>query len=167
VTQILPANDSQAFAHAVQLLRAHRVIAFPTDTVYGIGAHGFSEHAIAQLFAVKNARARQSDSVFYSPMRNTCRSSRAKFLTLHVCSRQNSGLGALTLVVPASARVPKIFDCGRRYGSPVRVPNHRITRALIDALGVPLAATSANISGGRDPAKRGCKYAHNSMDAFR
>jgi len=59
--------------------------------------------------------------------------------------------GGLTLVVPAAARVPKILITGGDRVA-VRVPNHRTTRALIDGLGEPLAATSANISGGRDPA---------------
>lgn len=149
-TRILPATDPNAFAYAVQLLREHRVIAFPTDTVYGIGAHGFSEHAIEQLFVVKTRERGRAIPYLLSDAEHlnvvareipeTARRLATKFWP-----------GALTLVVRASARVPKILIAGGETVA-VRVPNHRLTRALIDALGVPLAATSANLSGGRDPA---------------
>ncbi len=55
------------------------------------------------------------------------------------------------LVVPAAARVPRLLLAGGDRVA-ARVPNHPTTRALIDALGAPLAATSANLSGARDPA---------------
>ncbi len=149
-TQILPANDTEAFAHAVRLLRAGKVIAFPTDTVYGVGASGFNERAIEQLFVVK---ARERDKAIPYLIANT------KDLTLVARAipdaarilAQKFWPGALTLVVPASARVPKILIAGGDAIA-VRVPHHSIARALIDSLGSPLAATSANISGGRDPA---------------
>jgi len=150
VTQVLPAADPQAFEQAVQLLRAHRVIAFPTDTVYGVGAHGFSEHAIEQLFVVKTRERGKAIPYLLSDVEHLNLVAReipdaARLLAAKFWP------GALTLVVPASARVPRILIAGGDTVA-VRVPNHRITRALIDALGVPLAATSANISGGRDPA---------------
>jgi L-threonylcarbamoyladenylate synthase len=148
-TQILSASDTEAFAHAVRLLRAGKVIAFPTDTVYGVGASGFNERAIEQLYVVKArergkaipyllADAKDLQSVARE-IPNAARLLAAKFWP-----------GALTLVVPASARVPKILIAGGDSVA-VRVPNHSTTRALIDSLRVPLAATSANISGGRDP----------------
>lgn len=149
-TQILPAADTQAFAHAVRLLRAHQVIAFPTDTVYGIGAHGFSEHAIAQLFAVKTRERGKAIPYLLSSAEHLNLVARDIPDTAHLLAMK-FWPGALTLVVPASARVPKILIAGGDTIA-VRVPNHRLARALIDALGVPLAATSANISGERDPA---------------
>ncbi len=149
-TQILPANDTEAFAFAARLVRAGRVIAFPTDTVYGVGAHGFNERAIVQLFLAKN-RSRDkaipyllSDAAELSAVAREISSS-ASLLA------QRFWPGGLTLVVPASPRVPKILIAGGDKVA-VRVPNHPITRSLIDALRVPLAATSANISGAKDPA---------------
>lgn len=149
-TQILPATDTQVFAHAVRLLRAYKVIAFPTDTVYGVGAHGFSERAIEQIFVVKTRERGKAIPYLLSDAEHlplvareipdAARSLATKFWP-----------GALTLIVPASARVPKLLIAGGDRVA-VRVPNNRVTRALIDALGVPLAATSANLSGGRDPA---------------
>jgi L-threonylcarbamoyladenylate synthase len=148
-TQILSASDTEAFAHAVRLLRAGKVIAFPTDTVYGIGASGFNERAIEQLYVVKARERRKAIPYLLADAKdlqsvareipNAARLLAAKFWP-----------GALTLVVLASARVPKILIAGGDSVA-VRVPNHATTRALIDSLRAPLAATSANISGGRDP----------------
>lgn len=148
-TSIYPIRDTEAFAHAVRLLRAGKVIAFPTDTVYGVGASGFNERAIEQLYVVKQrerdkaipyllADARALD-VVARMIPNVARVLAAKFWP-----------GALTLVVPASSRVPKILMAGGDTVA-VRVPNHPSTHALIDSLGVPLAATSANLSGATDP----------------
>lgn len=149
-TQVLPASDTEAFAHAVRLLRAGKVVAFPTDTVYGVGAHGFNERAIEQLFLAKN-RARDKAIPYLL----------ARADDLSLVAREIPGAarlltakfwpGALTLVVPAAARVPQILIAGGDSVA-VRVPAHLATRALIDALHAPLAASSANISGARDPA---------------
>ncbi len=148
-TQVLPANDTEALAHAVRLLRAGKVIAFPTDTVYGVGAHGFNERAIDQLFLAKNRGrdkpipyllANQSDLALVAiDIPHAAQVLAGKFWP-----------GGLTLVVPAAARVPRVLTSGGDSIA-VRVPHHPTTRALIDALRVPLAATSANISGARDP----------------
>lgn len=148
-TQVLPANDTEALAHAVRLLRAGKVISFPTDTVYGVGAHGFNERAIEQLFLAKNRGrdkpipyllANQADlSLVASEIPSSARLLANKFWP-----------GGLTLVVPAAARVPRILISGGDKIA-VRVPHHPTTRALIDSLRAPLAATSANISGAHDP----------------
>jgi L-threonylcarbamoyladenylate synthase len=149
-TQILPAAETQALAHAVRLLRAGKVIAFPTDTVYGLGAHGFNERAIEQLYVVKERPSEKAIPYLLAnaadlklvarEIPDAARLLAAKFWP-----------GGLTLVVPASARVPKSLIAGGDSIA-VRVPNHPTTRALIDAVGAPLAATSANLSGGSDPA---------------
>jgi L-threonylcarbamoyladenylate synthase len=149
-TQILPTTDTQAFAHAVRLLRAGRVIAFPTDTVYGVGASGFNERAIEQLFVAKD-RARDKAIPY---LLNDARDLDLVARDLPPAARLLAGKfwpGALTLIVPASARVPKILIAGGDSIA-VRVPNHPTTRALIDSLRAPLAATSANLSGATDPA---------------
>jgi L-threonylcarbamoyladenylate synthase len=149
-TQILSANDTQAFAHAVRLLRAGKVIAFPTDTVYGVGASGFDERAIEQLYVVKD-RPRDKAIPYLV----------ASAADLKLVARdipqaarrlaEKFWPGGLTLVVPVAPRVPKILIAGGNSIA-VRVPNHPTTRALIDAVGMPLATTSANLSGGSDPA---------------
>jgi L-threonylcarbamoyladenylate synthase len=148
-TQILPASDTEAFAHAVRLLRAGKVIAFPTDTVYGVGAHGFNESAIEQIYVVKD---RSRDKAIPYLLANPAEISLVA-REVPVAARLLAAKfwpGGLTLVVPATARVPKILMGGGDTVA-VRVPNQSTTRALIDAVGVPLAATSANLSGAPDP----------------
>ncbi len=149
-TQCLSCDNLQSLDDAVQRLRAGYAIAFPTDTVYGLGADGFNERAIEQLFVVKERErgkaipyllADASDLVHVvQEMPRAAQLLAEKFWP-----------GGLTLVVPASPRVPKILIAGGDTVA-VRVPNHPITRTLIAKMGVPLATTSANISGGPDPA---------------
>ena len=149
-TQLAPASDTESFAHAVRLLRAGKVIAFPTDTVYGVGAHGLNERAIAQLFLVKDRSRTKAIPYLLASAADLSLVAReipeAAWVLAH-----RFWPGGLTLVVPANQQVPKLLTAGGDSVA-VRVPNHPVTRALIDSLRAPLAATSANISGGRDPA---------------
>jgi L-threonylcarbamoyladenylate synthase len=148
-TQILPASDTQGLAHAVRLLRAGKVIAYPTDTVYGVGANGFDERAIEQLYIVKERPRDKAIPYLLADGADVSLVARE----IPVAARLLAAKfwpGALTLVIPASARVPKILTAGGDSVA-VRVPNHLTTRALIDAVGSPLATTSANLSGAPDP----------------
>ncbi len=149
-TQVLSASDTQAFGHAVRLLRAGKPIAFTTDTVYAVGATGFSEHAIEQLYIAKNRGRDKAIPYLMATIDDLALVARQ----LPEAAMQLAAKfwpGALTLVVPAAARVPKILIAGGDSVA-VRIPNHPTTRALIDAVGAPLAATSGNLSGARDPA---------------
>ncbi len=148
-TQVLPATDTEAFGHAVRLLRAGKVIAFPTDTVYGVGANGFNERAIEQLFVVKSRERGKAIPYLLAHEHDLEMVAREIPDAAHVLA-QAFWPGGLTLVVRATDRVPRVLIAGGDSIA-VRVPNHPTTRALIDSLRAPLAATSANISGGRDP----------------
>ena len=148
-TQILPASDTQALAHAVRLLRAGRVIAFPTDTVYGVGANGFDERAVEQLFDAKNRARDKALPLLLAHTRELQRVAR-EIPPIAQLLAKNFWPGALTIVLFAKANVPRIVTAGGETVA-VRVPNHPTARALIDAFGAPLAATSANISGAPDP----------------
>ncbi len=148
-TQTLPASDTAAIAHAVRLLRAGKVIAFPTDTVYGVGVSGFNARAIEQLFAAKNRPLDKAIPLLLASAKDLALVASAISATARVLA-EKFWPGALTLVVPANGRVPKILLAGGASVA-VRVPNNAIAQTLISALGAPLAATSANISGARDP----------------
>ncbi|MBI3913184.1 MAG: threonylcarbamoyl-AMP synthase [Chloroflexi bacterium] len=148
-TQILPARDTAAFAHAVRLLRAGKVIAFPTDTVYGVGVAGFNARAIEQLFVAKSRPLDKAIPLLLADARDLARVASEISAAARVLA-EKFWPGALTLVVPASERVPKILLAGGASVA-VRVPNHAIVHTLISSLDAPLAATSANISGARDP----------------
>ncbi len=148
-TQILRASDTEAFGHAVRLLRAGKVIAYPTDTVYGVGASGFNERAIEQLYVVKQRPREKAIPYLLASVESLQLVAReipdaARLLAAKFWP------GGLTLIVPATLRVPKILTAGGDTIA-VRVPNQATTRALIDAVGAPLATTSANLSGAPDP----------------
>lgn len=149
-TQILSASDKDALAQAVRLLRSGQVVAFPTDTVYGIGVDAFNSRAIEQMFVVKNRSREKAIPILLASVRSLSLVARAISADARLLA-EKFWPGALTLVVPAAARVPKILIAGGDSVA-VRVPNHPATRALIDALRAPLAATSANISKQPDPA---------------
>jgi len=148
-TRVFPTDKPGAIAEAVHFLRAGQVVAFPTDTVYGVGAHAFIEQAVALLYVVKDRPPEK-----FIPLLVTGSSDLPKIaqsvpdLAWRLAER--FWPGALTLVLPKAPCVPAIVSAGP--GVAVRAPDHAVVRALIRALGAPLAATSANLSGGPSPA---------------
>lgn len=147
-TRILSVNDPSALAAALEILRQGGMIAFPTDTVYGVGAHAFQPEAVEQLYTVKGRSAEKAIPLLMASagdlplvaaeVPEAARRLAARFWP-----------GGLTLVVPRHPRVPDAVSPGPTVA--VRVPDHRCPLALIAALGVPLAATSANLSGQPSP----------------
>ena len=148
-TEILPASDKKCFARAIELLKRGEVVAFPTDTVYGVGADGLNERAIEKLFAAKDRPRDKAIPFLLASEKDLIQVAREIPQEVNILA-QKFWPGALTLIVPAHPRVPKILIADGDSVA-VRVPNHPITRALIQELGVPLAATSANISAQPDP----------------
>ena len=149
-TRVLVAGDTQAMAHAVRLIRMGKVIAFPTDTVYGVGAHGFNERAIEHIYVVKERPTDKAIPYLLAQAADISLVAREIPQAARILA-EVFWPGPLTLVIPAAVRVPKVLTAGGDTVA-VRVPNQPITRALIDAVGAPLAATSANLSGATDPA---------------
>jgi len=146
---ILPSTPS-AIARAAALLRAGRLVAFPTETVYGLGADATSEHAVAEIFAAKG-RPRFNPLIVHVPglveaealavFDDRARRAAAAFwpgpLTLVLRRRGDSGLSLL-----ASAGLDTVA---------LRAPAHAVAQALLRATGRPIAAPSANRSGRVSP----------------
>ena len=146
----LPATSVEALEEALALLRAGAVIAFPTDTVYGVGAAGLNPGAIAQIYTVKARPLSQAIPLLLAdPEDLGSVSATVPPRAAELAARYWPG--GLTLVVPAARHLPSILLAG---GSTVaiRVPDHAWVRELIRRLGQPLAATSANLHGGPNPA---------------
>jgi L-threonylcarbamoyladenylate synthase len=140
-------QESDTLAHALALLRAGEPIAFPTDTVYGVGA-AVRDAAVLRLYAVKRRPRTQAIPLLIADTAD---------LALVAAEVPSMALrlarlwpGALTLVLPAAPGLPPELLAGGATVA-VRLPDHTWLRALIRALGGPLAATSANLHGGRDP----------------
>jgi L-threonylcarbamoyladenylate synthase len=128
---------------ASKLLREGKVVAFPTETVYGLGASAFNREAIERVYEIKG-REKQ------------------KALTVHIASKEDLNLfakeippiaerlislfwpGPLTIILPKRKEVPKEISPTEKVG--LRMPSHPISLSLIEGSG-PLVAPSANLSG--------------------
>jgi L-threonylcarbamoyladenylate synthase len=132
-------------ARAVEVLRGGGVIAFPTDTVYGIGAHAMLPAAVERLYAVKG---RPRDKAIPLLLSGADVLSQVVALVPEdaYALAERFWPGALTMVLRRAASVPDAVTAGGDTVA-VRVPDHPVTQALLVALGAPLAATSANLSG--------------------
>ncbi len=144
-TLFLSAEGADTAAIAAELVKNGQLVAVPTETVYGLGANGLDEAAVAKIF---EAKGRPQDNP----------------LILHLCGAEQIDLfchdvpaeaymlaekfwpGPLTMVLPARDTVPKRTTGGLSTVA-VRCPDCAITQQIIRLSGVPLAAPSANISG--------------------
>ena len=135
---------------AAAILRDGGLVAFPTETVYGLGANGLNPVAVARIFEVKQRPAfdplilhvgspDQASELFLYPDDN-----RIKALT------ERFWPGPLTIVAPRKPIVPDIVTSGMPTVA-VRMPSHPIALQLIRAAGVPVAAPSANLFGRLSP----------------
>lgn len=146
--------DSIAIEEAGQLLRAGALVAFPTETVYGLGADATNGRAVAAIFEAKG-RPRFNPLIVHVP--DLAAAERIAFVT--PAARKIAEAfwpGPLTLVLQRQpeAGVSDLVSAGLDSIA-VRVPAHRIARALLMAAGRPLAAPSANRSGRVSPTTAG------------
>ena len=148
-TLYLSAADAETPVLAAEIIKRGGLVAIPTETVYGLGANGLDENAVARIF---EAKGRPQDNP----------------LILHISGPEQIELfchhipqaaydlaekfwpGPLTMVLPARSNVPRRTTGGLDTVA-VRCPDSDVTREIIRLSGVPLAAPSANISGKPSP----------------
>ncbi len=143
---------SEKIASAAALLRAGRLVAFPTETVYGLGGAATDDTAVARIFEAKgrpsfnplivhvpDLAAAEACAVFDDRARAVAAAFWPGPLTLVLPRRDEAGLSRLV-----SAGLPSVA---------LRVPAHPVAQALLRAAGVPVAAPSANRSGGISPTR--------------
>ena len=138
--------DRSHIARAAERLRAGAVIAFPTDTLYGVGARAADRAAVARLYQVKR---RPSGQPMVLLVRDRDQVDRLAVVTVAAADLMaRFWPGPLTLVLPAR---------GQSDGSTVavRAPNHDVALALLTSLGEPLASSSANPAGQSPPVDAG------------
>ncbi len=130
---------------AADHLRAGRLVAIPTETVYGLAANAFDEYAVAAIFKAKN-RPQFNPLIIHTDRiaRLSGWGLQMPDLALALAARYSPG--PLTYVLPASDRIPDIVTAGSGAVA-VRIPDHPLTLALLSVLDFPLAAPSANPSG--------------------
>ena len=149
VTRIVIADD-RGIAEAAALLRQGKLVAFPTETVYGLGANALDEFAVAAVFGAKE-RPRINPLIVHVRDREEAEEL-VVFNPLASALADAFWPGGLTLVLPRRELSPLalLVSAGLPTAA-VRSPAHPIARALIDAAGVPVAAPSANRAGRISP----------------
>ena len=149
MTEILPATSPKAIKLARHLLREREVVAFPTDTVYGVGANAFERFAVREIFAVKERSRDKGLPVFIYQIDD-----------LNLVARdvpnqawpllQTLWPGALTVVLRKNSALPDDVTGGQETVA-IRIPDHPVSLDLVIQVGHPLAVTSANLSGQPTP----------------
>ncbi len=129
-------------AHAAALIRAGRLVAFPTETVYGLGANALDAAAVERIFAAKG-RPHSSPLIVHVDSVEMARTLAGEWPDAAGILARRYWPGPLTLVLPKTARIPDIVTAGLPTVA-LRMPAHPLALALIRAAGVPLAAPSAN-----------------------
>ncbi len=147
-TEILPATEEH-IARAATVIRAGGLVAFPTETVYGLGADALNEDAVRRIFLAKERPADDPlivHIVHAQQLPQLARQipQRAWDLT------EKFWPGPLTLVLPKTDRVPAVTTGGLDTVA-VRMPSHPVAKRLIELSGVPIAAPSANRFGRPSP----------------
>ncbi len=149
---IVPA-DAENIAAAARAIRDGRLVAFPTETVYGLGADATDDDAVAKVFAAKD-RPKFNPLIVHVADVAAARAAGA-FNPAAEKLAQAFWPGALTLVLPRrDARISLLVSAGLDTVA-VRVPSHKIARALLAAVGLPVAAPSANRAGRVSPTAAG------------
>ena len=144
-TLLLSAADSIAAPTAANLIMNGELVAIPTETVYGLGANGLDEKAVAKIF---EAKGRPQDNPL---ILHICGPEQIELFCHHIPQKaydlaEKFWPGPLTIVLPAKDIVPKRTTGGLSTVA-VRCPDSHVTREIIRLSGVPIAAPSANISG--------------------
>jgi L-threonylcarbamoyladenylate synthase len=139
------APDRDAIARAAAVLRGGGIAAIPTDTLYGLAADPFNAAAVARIFTIKSRQMERAIPLIAASFEQVERTIGAMPPLAGRLARA-FWPGPLTLVLPAPDRLPaEVTGGGTTVG--VRVPAHDVARALCEAVGGLLTATSANISG--------------------
>lgn len=150
-TRILPGEAAAAIAEAGRLLRAGRLVAFPTETVYGLGADGLNPEAVARIYAAKG-RPATNPLILHVPDTEAARALVADWPPEAEALARRFWPGPLTLVLPAAPGVPELVRAGNPTVA-LRCPAHPVALALLRAADRPLAAPSANRSLGVSPTR--------------
>ncbi|MDD5093440.1 MAG: L-threonylcarbamoyladenylate synthase [Dehalococcoidia bacterium] len=135
----------QQLESAVAILRKGGVIAYPTDTVYGLGADAFNEEAVRRIYRIKQRPLSQPFPVLLADKADLSQLA-ATIPEVAWNLIEHFFPGQLTLVFLKSATVPQWVTAGGNTVA-IRIPDHPLALELIRALGRPLIGTSANLTG--------------------
>ncbi|MDR1060467.1 MAG: threonylcarbamoyl-AMP synthase, partial [Clostridiales bacterium] len=150
IIRIDPADiDGRLIEKAAEYLRRGELVAFPTETVYGLGANALDEPAVRSVYA---AKGRPSDNplIIHIWDAGQLRALADPVPPLAAALMERFWPGPLTLILRKRPDVPRFVTSGLDTVA-VRMPSHPVARELLRAAGVPVAAPSANVSGRPSP----------------
>ncbi|MCL1908943.1 MAG: L-threonylcarbamoyladenylate synthase [Holophagaceae bacterium] len=150
-TQVLDGFNAASIDRAVSILRSGGLVAFPTETVYGLGADGLNQIAVAKIFEAKG-RPSTNPLILHVPHVEAARPLASHWPDLAARLAEKFWPGPLTIILPASEMVPGIVRAGNPSVA-LRSPNHPVALELLNAFGGPLAAPSANKTTETSPTK--------------
>jgi len=137
---------------AARYIKAGELVAFPTETVYGLGADAFQAIAVEKIFLAKGRPSENPLLVHVSNLNQVQQLTMEMSLTARKLM-ERFWPGPLSLILPSLPNIPEIIRGGQR-GVGLRMPSHPVALALIEATG-PLAAPSANLYGRPSPTNAG------------
>ena len=157
-TQLLPATEA-SLALAARLLADGELVAFPTETVYGLGAHALDAEAVRGIFAAKGRPADNPLIVHIhdrSQLKDICEVNDLAHRLMDAFWP-----GPLTIILPRKAAVPDVVTA-KLDTVAVRMPSHPVAMAMLKACNLPIAAPSANRSG--KPSPTSAQHVFTDMD---
>lgn len=140
--------EKRIIEEAVKVIKNDGLVIYPTDTLYGLGVNALSEVAVKKVFEAKGRD-------FNKPISITCANlteakKYAKFNSLALKLAKKLLPGPITFILQMKKSFPKMLTEGKdRIG--IRIPDNKVALELVKRCKVPLTATSANISGGKNP----------------
>ena len=146
-TLVLPVSSLDTLPRALEILRGGGLVAFPTDTVYGVGSLAFKAAAVESIYSAKNRLNEKAIPVLLGGAEDLAKVV-ASIPPMALTLAARFWPGPLTLVVPKHPDLPEAVSATATVG--VRVPDHPAARRLLQAAG-PMAVTSANLSGQASP----------------
>jgi L-threonylcarbamoyladenylate synthase len=152
VLRVDPENpDPESIARAADALRRGELVAFPTETVYGLGAHALDRNAVRRVFDAKERPANDPLIVHVASLGGMAPLVEQIPATARALA-DRFWPGPLTIVLPKSHRVPDEVTAGLPSVA-VRVPSHAVARAILEAARIPVAAPSANLFSRPSPTR--------------
>jgi L-threonylcarbamoyladenylate synthase len=146
-TEVHSTNSPNAILNALEVLLSGGLVAFPTDTVYGLGCLAFHEKAIESIYVAKDRPMEKAIPVLIGDAEDLTKvAEEIPIFAMKLIAR--FWPGPLTVLVPKKGTLPDGISATSTVG--VRMPDHDVARALLRLAG-PMAVTSANISGEPSP----------------
>mgnify|MGYP003377864895 CR=1 FL=1 len=148
-TVLLDAKNPQDLQRAAQLLRQGKLVALPTETVYGLGANAFLEESVKGIYLAKG-RPQDNPLIVHISQWEELEPLVTQIPPSAKALADAYWPGPMTMILPKSPRIPRTTSGGLDTVA-IRMPSHPVAREVIRLAGVPIAAPSANLSGSPSP----------------